>query len=734
MRRFALILVTASLLAACGGGGDGTTPPVNNPAITVSTSSTTAIVPQGSTTTVPITITRLNGATGAVTLAAEGLPANVTASFSPNPIPTGSTSSTLTLTVGANAAVATSTITVRATADGVAAQTATAQLVVTAAIAPAYLLAATPTNIAVNAGESIAVQVAITRISGFSGNVSLALEGAPAGVSGTFTPNPVTAGTSTLTITTTTAAAPGSYPLTVRGTATGLTDRTAGITLVVAVPAAFALTATNVSVAQGAIGASAITIARTGGFSGAVTLSAANVPANVTVAFSQNPTTAAAVTASFTAGAGAAPGVYTVTLNGTATGVANQSANLTLTVTASGGGGNFAWRFCDAARIPLWFAFRDGTGGNWTRVTASGANTFNFTLIQAVGAVAYVVNENGQTNTEVFYGSRTELQSSLAFECSANPAAGKTLNGSVAGLSATESADIFHGGAQANASFGALTYQLQNVATGSLDLFGVRLNATLGPPPSSTLNRMFLQRNVNVASGGTLPVVDFTGGSSFAPATATMTIANAGADQFILGSVIEFASGTEANYVGDVFAAGVTRTFYGIPTALLAPGDLHAALVVASSSNNAVSPPTQSQRLLYSYFRTVADRTLTLGPALSAVTLSSSTSGGLARAKAKANFQAEYGDAFGVTFSQSNGNRSVTISALRGYFAAGGSEFELETPNFAGIDGFNNAWGLLPGVSTEAEVSAIGGLAGVINVPTDGTSWRVAARSTTFTP
>ncbi len=732
MRRFLISLVTASLLAACGGGGDGTTPPVNNPAITVSTSSSTAIAAQGSSATVPITITRLNGATGPVTLTAEGLPANVTAAFAPNPIPDGSSTSTLTLTVGANAAVATSTITVRATASGVAAQTATAQLVVTAGATPAYTLSATPAAIALNAGESAQTAIAVVKTGGFAGSVTLALEGAPAGVTGTFTPNPATGATSTLSLATTTAVAAGTYNLTVRGTATGLADRTIPVTLTVAVPAAFSLSATNVSVAQGATGASAITITKTGGFNGAVTLSAANVPANVTVAYSQNPTSGGAVTVSFTAGAAATPGVYTVAINGTATGVANQSASLTLTITASGGGGNFAWRFCDAARIPLWFAFRDGTAGNWTRVTASGGNTFNFTLLQAVGAVAYVVNENGRTSTEVFYGARNELQSSLTLECTDNPAAGKTLNGSVVGLSATETAEIFHGGAEGGASFGATTYQLQNVATGSLDLFAVRLNTTIGPPPSSTLNRMFLQRNVNVASGGTLPVVDFAGGSSFAPATANINIANVGADQVFLASVIQFASGTEANYVPDLFATGTSRTFYGIPTALLAPGDLHAALVVAS--NNAGAQQPQDQRLLYSYFRTVADRTLSLGPSLAAVTLSSSTSSGLARPKAKANFQAEYGDAFGVTFSQNSGARSVTISALRGYFAGGGSEFELETPNFAGIDGFNTAWGLLSGVSTTAEVSAIGGLSGVINQPTDGTSWRVAARSTTFVP
>ncbi len=806
------------------------------PGITLTTGAATVSAVQGATATVPVTITRTNGAAGAVTLTAEGLPANVTAAFAPTPIPDGQTTSTLTLTVGANAAAATSTVTIRAALAGATEQTTTVQLTVTSAATPGYTMTATPAAVAVTAGQSVQSVLAIARTGGFAGNVALTLEGAPAGVTGTFAPNPATAATSTLSIATTAAAVPGTYNLTVRGVADGQTDRTivvaltvnsppaitltlaptavtiaqgasaqvaatlarlggltgditlsatgapAGMTVsfapatvpgtastitvavggavavgahtvnltatgagnvtvssplavTVAAPAGFTLAATNATVVQGATGASTITITRTGAFAAAVDLTVANLPANVTAAF--NPASAAGTTSTltFTAAAGAAPGTYTVTVNGVGAGAANQSTTLSLTVSASGGGGaNFSWQFCDATRVPLWFAFRDGTDGAWTRVTATGGNTFTFTMNQAVGGVAYVVNDGGDTNTEVYYGTRAELQASLALECSTNPAAGKSLSGSVAGLTLpTQTASIFHGGAQGDASFAAPTYQLQNVATGNQELFGIRQTTTIGPPPSSSLDRMFLQRNVNVASGGTLPVVDFGGASSFAPATANITIANAGADQLFLTHVVRFANGTEANYVPDLFASGTTRTFYGIPTAQLAPGDLHAALAIASSSNNAVTPPTQDQRLLYSYFRTVADRTLTLGPTLAAVTLSSSTSGGLARPKAKANFQTEYGDAFGVTFTQSNGDRVVTISASRGYFG-GGSEFELETPNFAGIDGFNNAWGLLAGASTEARVSAIGGLSGIINQPADGTAWRVAARSTTFTP
>ncbi len=108
------------------------------PAITVSVGTGTASAVQGGTATVPVTITRTNGATGAVTLTAEGLPANVTAAFVPASIPDGSTTSTLTLTVGANATVATSPIVVRATSPGVTDQTATVQLTVTAGATPAY--------------------------------------------------------------------------------------------------------------------------------------------------------------------------------------------------------------------------------------------------------------------------------------------------------------------------------------------------------------------------------------------------------------------------------------------------------------------------------------------------------------------------------------------------------------------------------------------------------------------
>ena len=72
---------------------------------------------QGAAEDAQVTITRSNFA-GAVTLAAEGLPANVSAAFSDNP--TAGNTSTMTVTVGAAAVTGSYTVTIRGTATGLA--------------------------------------------------------------------------------------------------------------------------------------------------------------------------------------------------------------------------------------------------------------------------------------------------------------------------------------------------------------------------------------------------------------------------------------------------------------------------------------------------------------------------------------------------------------------------------------------------------------------------------------
>ncbi len=90
----------------------------------------------------------------------------------------------------------------------------------------------------------------------------------------------------------------------------------------------------TLSIAQGNIGTSTITVTDSQGFNGEVTLSASGVPNGVTAQFAPNPTTTTS-TLTLTVGSGAALGTSTITINGVSGSMSSQTT-ISLTVTASG--------------------------------------------------------------------------------------------------------------------------------------------------------------------------------------------------------------------------------------------------------------------------------------------------------------------------------------------------------------------------------------------------------------
>src|SRR5207249_2978291 len=93
------------------------------------------------------------------------------------------------------------------------------------------------------------------------------------------------------------------------------------------------LSPTALTIGQGATGITTVTIARTN-FTGAVTLSLGNAPAGVTGSFNPAAPTGTSSTLTVSVGAAAVPGVYNLTVDGTAT-TGNHSTPLTLTVSAA---------------------------------------------------------------------------------------------------------------------------------------------------------------------------------------------------------------------------------------------------------------------------------------------------------------------------------------------------------------------------------------------------------------
>ncbi len=298
----------------------------------------------GASVTTSITVTVANGFDAAVALSASGLPAGVTASFSPASIAApGSGSSTLTLTASSTAPVGSYAVTVTGIGGGVT-QTVTLTLAVTAGTGAGFALAANPTSVAAAPGDSITSTITSTVSGGFNSAVALSASGMPTGVTASFSPASIASpgsGTSTLTLTASNSAVAGTYAITVTGTGDSITETTTvSFTVSAGSGATFNLAASpaSVAVAQGGSGTTTITSTIVDGYDGTVTFSDSGLPTGVTASFA--PASLAApgsgtTTLTLTASSSAAAGSYTVNVIGTGVGGVFQSISVPLTITTA---------------------------------------------------------------------------------------------------------------------------------------------------------------------------------------------------------------------------------------------------------------------------------------------------------------------------------------------------------------------------------------------------------------
>ncbi|MDH3272750.1 MAG: hypothetical protein OEN56_15535, partial [Gemmatimonadota bacterium] len=307
-----------------------TTP--EDPTISISIAPAAASVEQGSSTDVAVTVTGAGGFSGTATVTVTGAPTGVTGTVGNVQSSGGNTTATVTISVGAGAAAGNYSLTIGATGSGVSAVTSTFTLTVTAA--PSYVLSATPSQLIIEQDAQGTTDIALARTN-FTADVTLSVEGAPSGMTTSFDLNPVSGNAAVLTIGPDGTVATGTYDLTIRGTATGLADRTATVEVMVTAPAApdylLGVSPAALTIKQGSSEDATITLTRSN-FSGAVTLADEGVPANVTVSFSDNPVAGTTSEMTVTVGATVATGAYSFTLRGTATGLPDKTVTIDLTV------------------------------------------------------------------------------------------------------------------------------------------------------------------------------------------------------------------------------------------------------------------------------------------------------------------------------------------------------------------------------------------------------------------
>ena len=148
-----------------------------------------------------------------VTLSASGLPPGATASFAPG---ASAQVQVLTVSLGNDTPTGLWTFSVIAAGGGLT-HTASVMLTVTG---PGFDLTAGPPSATIPRGGNGTFSITVSPHNGFSGSVHLRANGMPPGASASWSAVD-TASSSTLTVSVSTAAQPGTYPISVSGTGTG---------------------------------------------------------------------------------------------------------------------------------------------------------------------------------------------------------------------------------------------------------------------------------------------------------------------------------------------------------------------------------------------------------------------------------------------------------------------------------------------------------------------------------
>ena len=651
------------------------------PAFTLSVSSTELRITHGGIAPLGVKFARTN-LTEPITLALSGS-GGVAASFQANPVSGDSTAATI--SVPASTAPGTYPVTLRATATGVPDQSAQLSVIVTSD--PIQLIASP--RVSVGQGATTQVPIVVNR-SGYSGAVSLTVENLPSGVTGTFDPASPPGGTSTLSLVVAPTASPGAYSVRLTGAGTGVPDATATIELVVT-PVNVSLSASprELSVFQGSSASlTTVKIVRTG-FTGPVALSVEGAPPGISVVVPSAKATDDSVTANVTAAASASPGRYDVTIRGAPPGFplsGSTAAAFSVTVRAAPpGGGNVIldWSRCAP---PDWVAYIDGAG-EWAQAPVA-SGVARFTIASSRGGIAYV---EGGAIVAVRFGLQAEFIDKPLDMCPA-PVQTKNIIGSVSFGTQLDQMSFVMGGASATASGSSPHFTLAGVKDGPQDLLGWGQLSLFG-------RRGILRRDVDLASGESVGVLDPLGIEAFVPEPASLSI-NGTVQGDQLSHIMYYM--TTPACVANVLYQATFTSMLGVPSGIQRETDYHMVSLVATAGSR--------QRTANLTFHTIANRSITLPPIPSVPAVSSIPGSSYRRLQAFVNTLAQAYNGNVMLRYNDGSTRTMSVSASAAYVAIAGST--LIMPNFSGVSGWLNNYAVDPNASGTWVVSLDGATQG----------------------
>ncbi|MGH7552374.1 MAG: hypothetical protein ACREMQ_05045, partial [Longimicrobiales bacterium] len=157
-------------------------------------------------------------------------------------------------------------------------------------------------------------------------------------------------------------------------------------------------------------------------------------------------------------------------------------------------------------------------------------------------------------------------------------------------------------------------------------------------------------------------------------------------------------------------------------------------MLSASAFAGGGQPPT-TIRNVGAFFTASADRTLTLGPDLGAVTVTTAATAPNARLRTQYTVQPEYNKGIAINYNQSSGgsNRTIVIS-FTGAYIGGSAALDHTQPDFAALTGWNVIWGLVQGAVVQWSLTGVNFTTTNQGEFLDGAITTIATRMGTTTP
>lgn len=263
----------------------------------ISVSPQTVTAPAGETASSIATIASINSFSSPVTLTASGQPPGVSVNFSPTTVtPSAGGTANSGITISVDSAVQAGSYPITITGSGSTGTAAvitehSTELDLQVSSAQDFALTIDPSSVSIRQGEATTATVTVTSIGGFSSPVGLSTSnGLPSGVQVSFSPNPITPGSSTMSVNVASSAGTGTYSFQVLGTSGTLSHTTTfTMTISSASQPSFSLSSSlgSVSTSQGGSASVKITVSSINHFSAPVSTSLAwvgAIPTGVTVA------------------------------------------------------------------------------------------------------------------------------------------------------------------------------------------------------------------------------------------------------------------------------------------------------------------------------------------------------------------------------------------------------------------------------------------------------------------